>query len=89
MQGEQGEKGDTGAKIVSAELIGQDENGGNIYRQTFGDGSTAEFTAPKGEKGEQGEKGDKGDTYDLTDEDKSEIADIVLAALPEWTGGVY
>ena len=36
-------------KIVSTELIGQDENGGNIYQQTFGNGDTAEFTAPRGE----------------------------------------
>lgn len=46
-----GEKGDTGAKIVSTVLIGQDENGGNIYKQTFDDGTTAEFVAPKGDKG--------------------------------------
>lgn len=41
-------KGKTGAKIVSTELIGQDENGGNIYKQTFDNGSTATFVAPRG-----------------------------------------
>jgi hypothetical protein len=51
-----------GAMIVSTELIGQDENGGNIYRQTFDNGVTNEFVAPKGDKGDTGEKGDKGDT---------------------------
>ena len=51
LKGERGEKGDTGAKIVSTELIGQDENGGNVYKQTFDDGSTATFTAPKGADG--------------------------------------
>ena len=41
-----GLKGETGVKIVSTELIGQDENGGNIYQQTFDDGSTSTFTVP-------------------------------------------
>lgn len=50
-----------GAKIVKTELIGQDENGGNIYRQTFDNGVTNEFVAPKGDKGETGEKGDTGE----------------------------
>lgn len=44
-------KGDTGAKVVRIDLIGQDEHGGNIYRQTFDDGNTATFTAPKGKEG--------------------------------------
>ena len=43
-----GLKGATGSKIVSTELIGQDENGGNIYQQTFDDGSTSTFTVPNG-----------------------------------------
>ena len=62
-KGEQGEKGDTGAtgaKILSTELIGQDVSGGNVYKQTFDNGSTAEFTAPKGEKGDKGEQGEQG-----------------------------
>ena len=46
-----GLKGATGSKIVSTELIGQDEHGGNIYKQTFDDGSTAEFVAPRGADG--------------------------------------
>lgn len=53
----QGEKGDTGAKIVSTELQGQDDNGGNIYKQTFDDGSTANFTAPRGATGAKGDTG--------------------------------
>lgn len=48
-QGEQGIQGATGAKLISQELVGQDENGGNIYQQTFDDGTVAYFTAPKGE----------------------------------------
>lgn len=54
IKGEDGEKGDTGAKLVSQVLIGQDANGGNIYQQTFDDGTTATFTAPRGERGENG-----------------------------------
>lgn len=45
-------QGNTGAKIVSTELIGQDANGGNIYQQAFDNGVTAQFVAPKGEKGD-------------------------------------
>lgn len=60
-RGIQGEKGDTGASIVSVEFIGQDENGGNIYKQTFDNGTTALFVAPKGEQGIQGEQGPQGE----------------------------
>ena len=35
-----------------------------------------------GAKGEKGDKGDKGDTYVLTETDKSDIANLVLAGLP-------
>jgi len=71
LKGETGATGATGAAIVSTELIGQDEQGSNIYRQTFDNGATAEFTALRGPQGEQGiqgvqglkgDKGDKGDT---------------------------
>lgn len=48
LTGETGPVGPTGAKIVSTELTGQDANGGNIYKQTFDNGATATFTAPKG-----------------------------------------
>lgn len=61
-KGDQGDKGDTGAKVVSTELIGQDAQGGNIYRQAFDDGTIAEFTAPKGAKGDDGEPGLPGTT---------------------------
>ena len=57
-----GETGATGAKVIKTELIGQDANGGNIYKQTFDDGTTATFTAPKGDTGATGPQGPKGDT---------------------------
>lgn len=56
-KGEKGEQGATGAKIVSTVLQGQDANGGNIYKQTFDNGLTAMFTAPKGAKGDTGSSG--------------------------------
>lgn len=40
--------------VKSTVLIGQDENGGNIYEQTFGDGTKVRFVAPKGQKGLDG-----------------------------------
>lgn len=49
-----------GSKIVSTEYVGMDADGGNIYKQTFDNGHTNVFIAPKGEQGEQGEKGDTG-----------------------------
>jgi hypothetical protein len=42
-------------KVVSTELIGQDENGGNIYEHTFADGHTSTFVANKGDKGDRGD----------------------------------
>lgn len=51
-EGKQGPAGPTGAKILSTELQGQDSNGGNIYKQTFDNGTVATFVAPRGPKGE-------------------------------------
>ena len=53
-KGENGKDGVDGAKLLSQELIGQDEQGGNIYKQTFSDGTEAYFTAPKGNDGVDG-----------------------------------
>lgn len=44
-------QGATGAKIVSTDLIGHTDGGDNIYQQTFDNGSTAKFIAPKGDSG--------------------------------------
>jgi hypothetical protein len=54
IKGPKGADGKNGAKLVSQVLVGQDAKGGNIYRQTFDDGSTFEFTAPKGDAGSGG-----------------------------------
>lgn len=77
-----------GSKIVSTEYIGKDENGGNIYRQTFDNGETNVFIAPKGADGKDGENGKDGadgkdgKNYVLTSSDKTEIANLVLANFP-------
>lgn len=47
IKGEKGEKGDA-VSLVSRTFQGKDENGGNIYLDTFDDGTTAEFVAPCG-----------------------------------------
>lgn len=83
-----GEKGATGAKVVSTELTGTTADGGNIYTQTFDDGTTATFIAPKGDNGKDGYNPKRGIDY-WTPTDKQEIVDDVLEALPEWTGGSY
>lgn len=49
-QGVQGERGPTGAKLVSQSIIRVLDTG-NEYQQTFDDGTTATFVAPKGPQG--------------------------------------
>ena len=39
--------------------------------------------------GVQGPQGPAGNDYILTNQDKQDIADIVIASLPTWTGGSY
>lgn len=72
--GTDGADGRTGAKLVSQVLVGQDINGGNIYKQTFDDGTIAYFTAPRGEKGEKGDAGEGGGTSIEVDNALSEIS---------------
>lgn len=51
------------------------------------DGTEAEWLASL--KGEKGDRGEDGNDYVLQDEDKTEIASIVIGALPTWNGGDY
>jgi hypothetical protein len=85
-KGDKGDKGDTGP---------QGEQGIQGIQGPKGD--TGE-TGPQGATGPQGPKGDTGATgpqgpagndYILTAQDKADIADIVIAELPTWTGGNY
>ena len=65
IKGKQGDKGATGAKLVSQVLQGQDENGNYIYLQTYDDGTTATFVTPRGKQGEMGYAGADGITPQL------------------------
>lgn len=58
--GEKGPKGEDGTRIVATEWVGPDENGGNIYRHIFSDGSSYTFVAPRGEIGYPGPRGPEG-----------------------------
>lgn len=51
-----GDRGDTGAKVISTVLKEKDANGDYIYEQTFDDGSTSTFISPKGADGATGAK---------------------------------
>lgn len=53
-------EGVTGAKIEYTEHVGQDDYGGNVYRQHFDDFRTFDFTAPRGPQGPKGDTGDTG-----------------------------
>lgn len=72
-KGEKGDKGDTGATGPQGDK---------------GDKGDQGATGPQGEPGADGYTPVKGIDY-WTEEDKAEIVDNVLAALPTWTGGSY
>lgn len=72
--GPQGPKGETGSQGIQGP---QGEKGDK------GD------TGSQGPQGIQGEKGEKGDSYILTDNDKQDIAKIVLNLLPSSEGVDY
>ena len=78
-------RGPTGAKIVSIELIGQDDNGGNIY---FDNGLTYEFTAPRGEPGVDGAPGKDGKDGEpgKDGKDGEPGKDGVTPTLQDWLG---
>lgn len=58
-----GDKGDSGAVIIDTTLDHQDAEGGNVYKQTFDDGSIQYFTAPRGIQGVVGPQGPVGDPF--------------------------
>ena len=59
-KGATGATGATGAKLISQVLQYTNENGDNVYLQTFDDGTEAFLIAPKGEQGIQGIQGIQG-----------------------------
>ena len=60
-RGPTGSIGPAGTKLVSQIFMGEDEKGGNIYKQIYDDNSTSFFTAPRGKQGPRGADGKKGD----------------------------
>lgn len=78
-KGDTGEKGDTGAIGPQGIQGPQGLTGATGPRGLKGDKGDKGDTGATGEKGEQGPKGEQGDAYVLTEEDKAEIAGIVLA----------
>lgn len=91
-QGPQGPKGDTGDTGAQGP---KGDTGDTGPKGDKGDKGDTGSQGPKGDTGDTGPKGDtgpqgpKGDDYVLTNQDKEDIADIVIAALPTWTGGSY
>ena len=60
LSGSQGIQGETGNGISSVEHMETTTDGNNVYRIYFTNGSTFDFTAPKGNDGQDGENGEDG-----------------------------
>ena len=64
-----------------------------IWLEAGNEGTEADFLeslkGADGSPGQDGQPGADGDDYVLTDTDKSDIANLVLDALPTWEGGSY
>ena len=96
--GPQGQKGDIGPQGPAGPKGEKGDPGevGPIGPQgPQGDVGPQGLQGEKGEKGDKGDKGDAGDIgpqgppYTLTDADKAEIAELVLAAIPDGTEVAY
>lgn len=97
-QGIQGPKGDTGATGARGPKGDQGiqgprgEKGDTGEKGDKGDTGAQGIQGPKGDKGDtgdtgpQGIQGPQGEDYVLTAQDKADIADLVLAALPNAEG---
>lgn len=81
-QGEKGDKGDKGEQGIQGIPGEKGEQGERGERGEKGDKGESGEQGPQGIRGERGEKGEAGDDYVLTEADKTEIAGIVLASLP-------
>lgn len=75
--GVDGEKGATGAKLVSQVFYGKTSDGDNVYKQTFDDGTTTFWTAPKGDKGDKGDKGESFEEFTETVNDLKEENELL------------
>lgn len=61
-QGIQGPKGADGVGVKSITFKNTNEDGGNVYTVTLTNGSTYDFTAPRGQQGIPGQNGQPGTT---------------------------
>ena len=83
--GATGAQGEPGQDGISPTITVTDITGGHNVTITDATGAHS-FDVMDGAKGD---KGDPGDDYTLTAADKQEIAGMVLADLPTWTGCAY
>ena len=90
------QEGPAGVGIQSIEqtVSSNVDGGANIVTVTMTDGSKATFSVKNGNKGNDGAAGAAGKTpvkgtdY-YTQADKNEMVNLVLGAMPTWTGGSY
>ena len=91
-KGDKGDKGDTGPQGPQGEIGPQGPQGEIGPQGPQGPQGEQGPQGPQGLQGiqgEKGDKGDKGDSYILTDNDKQDIAKIVLNSLPSSEGVDY
>ena len=94
LQGAKGDKGDTGERGPKGDTGTNGTNGiscthfwnGTILTVTSASGSSSANL--KGDKGDKGDAGATGPAYTLTAEDKTAIANEVLAVMPYYNGAV-
>lgn len=82
-KGDKGDKGDTGAQGIQGEKGDKGDKGDTGAQGIQGEKGDKGLDGAPGAKGEKGDKGDPGSDYVLTDADKSEIAALVLAQIPD------
>lgn len=87
-QGPQGPKGDTGDAGPQGPQGQKGDTGDTGPQGTRGPKGDTGDTGPQGPKGEPGKTPVKGEDY-FTPEEKAEMVNDVLAALPTWKGGSY
>lgn len=98
-KGDKGDKGETGAQGATGERGETGADGKSAYEIAVENGYVGTeqqwLASLKGEQGPQGIKGETGATgpqgadYVLSEQDKSDIADIVLSELPTTQGVLY
>lgn len=88
LSGSQGIKGDKGDKGNQGDKGDKGDKGDTGATGATGPQGVQGPKGDNGEKGDKGDKGDQGDPYTLTDKDKTDIAAMVLAEIPSYTGEV-